>query len=389
MIPEFFSFQVRTRVVFGAGQLAELGENLERLPARKYLLVTDSVLRDLGFVDRLRAGLAGSEVTVGAVYDGVRPNSEVSQVRAGVELARAHGCDGVLGLGGGSAMDTAKAVAIVLTFGGDVLEYEGAQNLEGRLVPHVAVPTTAGTGSEVTNCAVVMHEGEGRKVSFVDDNLFPDLALLDPELTTGLPARVTAATGMDALTHAIEAYVDLQHSPFSDALALQAIDQIRRYLVRAVTDGADLEARAGMMSAATLAGIAFTHSMVGVVHSISHALGGVYHCPHGEANAVMLPACMRFNLEADPARFAALAPALGVPAGLAAREAAEAAVAAVEALRADVARASGMPRTLTELGVPSEGFPAVVEKAMEEGSLLYNPRMVEETDIAALLQAAR
>jgi alcohol dehydrogenase class IV len=389
MIPDFFSFQARTRIVFGAGQIGDLGFNLERLGASKFLLVTDKVLADLGFVDKAKAGVEDSEVEIAAVYDGVLPNSEVAQVTAAAELAKQHGCDGVLGLGGGSAMDTAKAVAILLTFGGDLLDYEGAQMLTGRLVPHAAIPTTSGTGSEVTNVSVVLSEAEDRKVSFLDDWIFPDLAVLDPELAAGLPPRVTAATGMDALTHAIEAYVDVQHSPFSDALALQATGLIHRYLARAVKQGAeDPEARAGMMVAASLAGLAFTHSMVGVVHGISHALGGVYHCAHGEANAVMLPACMRFNLEAEPARFARLGHELGVDPSLPEAKAAEACVEAVEALRQEVAEASGMPATLKDLQVPEDGFSSVADKAMEEGSMLYNPRPVEDSDVLALLREA-
>lgn len=389
MIPEFFCFQARTRIVFGAGQISELGESLERLGASRYLLVTDKILAGLGFVDKAKAGVADSDVEIAAVYDGVMPNSEVSQVTAAAELAREHGCDGVIGLGGGSSMDTAKAVAIMLTFPGDLLEFEGAQMLTGRLVPHAAIPTTAGTGSEVTNCSVVLCEAEDRKVSLLDDWLFPDLAVLDPDLTAGLPPRVAAATGMDALTHAIEAYVDVQHSPFSDALALQACGLIHRYLGRAVKQGAeDAEARAGMMTAASLAGLAFTHSMVGVVHGISHALGGVYHCPHGEANAVMLPSCMRFNLAAEPARFARLGQELGVDPSLPEAQAAEACVAAVEALRQEVAEASGMPATLKDLAIPEDGFSSVADKAMEEGSMLYNPRPVEESDVLSLLREA-
>lgn len=389
MIPDFFNFHTPTRIVFGEGQVAELGESAGRLGVERFLLVTDGVLARLGYVDRVREGLEGSDLVLGAVFDGVTPNSSVSLVEAAAAAAREADCQGVIGLGGGSALDTAKGVAILLAFGGELLDYEGAQNLAGKVVPQVAIPTTAGTGSEVTNCAVILHADDDRKVSFLDDNLFPDLAVLDPALTAGLPPRVTAATGMDALTHAVEAYVDQLHSPFSDALALQAVHLIHRYLKRAVRAGAeDGEARAGMMIAASLAGIAFTHSMVGVVHGISHALGGVFHCPHGEANAVMLPACMAFNLEATPERFARLGRELGVDPALDEADAGAAAVEAVRALRAELADASGLPVRLGELGVPEDGLESVVGKAMEEGSMLYNPRPVEDGDVRELLRAA-
>jgi alcohol dehydrogenase class IV len=389
MLPEFFSCQVPTRVIFGDAQLAELGEHVAPLGVKRFFLVTDKVLSSLGFVDRVREGLQEGDAEVGAVFDGVKPNSEVGQVEAAAAMAREAGCTGVIGLGGGSALDTAKAVAILMTFPGDLLEYEGAQILEGKLVPQVAIPTTAGTGSEVTNCAVILCEAEDRKISFVDDNLYPDLAILDPSLTTGLPPRICAATGMDALTHAIEAYVDQLHSPFSDALALQAVELIATYLPRAVKSGAeDGEARGAMLTAASLAGIAFTHSMVGVVHAVSHALGGVHHCPHGEANAVMLPEGMRFNLETEPERFARLNLALGGDPSLETVAAAEASVERVLALRAELAEISGLPVNLRELGVPEDGLDNIADKTMEEGSLLYNPRPVEESDVQALLRAA-
>lgn len=388
-LPDFFSCQVPTRVVYGEGQLDDLGEHVARLGVERYLLVTDGVLAKLGFVDRVKQGLEGSGSEVAAVFDQVRPNSEVGQVEAAAALAREHDCQGVIGLGGGSSLDTAKAVAIVLTFPGDLLDYEGAQILEGKLVPQVAIPTTAGTGSEVTNCAVILHEQEDRKISFVDDHLYPDLAVLDPSLTAGLPPRIAAATGMDALTHAIEAYVDNMRSPFSDALALQAVELIARYLPQAVEHGPeDSEARGAMLAAATLAGIAFTHSMVGIVHAVSHALGGLHHCPHGEANAVVLPEGMRFNLEACPERFARLNLALGGDPSLETQAAAEASIVAVVALRARMAELSGLPVDLKGLGVPEDGLEAIADKAMEEGSLLYNPRPAEESDILALLRAA-
>lgn len=390
MVPEFFAFHVKTRVLYGAGQLAELGEHLDSMSARRWLVVTDKVLAGLGFVDKVKAGFESGEGAVAAVFDGVEPNSETAQVEAGARVGKDAGCDGVIGLGGGSALDTAKAIAILLAHEGALLDFQGAQSLPGPVAPLVAIPTTAGTGSEVTNCAVVLDEASQTKVTFLDDHLLPDVALLDPDLTAGLPPRVAAATGMDALTHAVEAYVDQQHQPFSDALALEAVGLIDRYLVRAVRDGAnDAEARGAMMVAANLAGIAFNHSMVGVVHGVSHALGGIFHAPHGEANAVILPHGMRFNLDTVPERFAALGRALGAGRDLSEAAAAQHAIDRVVALRAEVAEASGLPVDLPGLGVPADRDDEVAAKAMEDGSMLYNPRFVEEADVLALLEAAR
>lgn len=389
MVPDFFSFQIKTRCLFGPGQLEDLGDALEGLPARRYLVVTDRVLAGLGFVDRIRDALKGSEVEIGAVYDGVEPNSETSLVEAGAKLGKDSQCDGVLGLGGGSSMDTAKAIAILLAHEGSLLDFEGAQILPGPVAPLVAIPTTAGTGSEVTNVSVVFDQASQRKVTFLDDHLFPDLAVLDPDLTRNLPPRLAAATGMDAITHAVEAYIDLQHSPFSDALAQKALELLVPNLPKVVARGAqEDEARAAVLTGATLAGIAFTHSMVGVVHGMSHALGALHHCPHGEANAVMLTHGLRYNLEAAGDRIAHLARAFEVcPTGEPKADA-EAVIRALEDLRAKLHELSGLPRNLSDLKVPSEGLEAVAEKAMEDGSMLYNPRPVEEAEVLELLRGA-
>ncbi len=392
-VPEFCAYQVRTRVLFGAGITRELGEHLGRLPASRWLLVTDPVLAKLGFVDRIREGLEASGLELGAVFEGVKPNSETRICEAGAEMGRQAECDGVIGLGGGSSMDTAKAISLLLSGELGLLEYEGAQILGslvgGPLKPMVCIPTTAGTGSEVTNCAVVLDEASGRKVSFLDDLLMPDLALLDADLTRNLPPRLAAATGMDALTHAVEAYVDLQRSPFSDACALEAVGLIHRSLRRAVADGKqDDEARAEMLLASNLAGIAFTHSMVGVIHGISHAIGGLWHSPHGECNAVILPHGMRFNLEAETGRFARLGRELGAPRELDDEAAAGFAIESVVELREALYQASGLPRNLRELGIPGDGTETLVEKAMEEGSMLYNPRPVDPEGVREIVTAA-
>jgi len=264
-------------------------------------------------VERVKAGFARTTIEIAAIYDQVPPNSTIKTVEDCAALGRTQHCDLIIGLGGGSVLDTAKVANILMVKGGPVAEHMGAYLLgQTRLLPLFLIPTTAGTGSEVTKVAVIADPDHDVKLPFAETQFLPDLAILDPELTRSLPPKLTAMTGMDALTHAIEAYVDKEWSPASDGLALQAIRLIRDYLLRACAQPNDLQARGAMLAASCLAGIAFSHSMVGMVHGISHALGGVYHIPHGLANALVLPEVMDYNLDSRLDRYADIAEALGV-----------------------------------------------------------------------------
>jgi alcohol dehydrogenase class IV len=314
----------------------------------------------------------------------------VEAVEAISRLAMESGAQGLLAVGGGSVIDATKAANAIFSQGGDLVEdYSGAATLTKPLKPFIAIPTTAGTGSENTIIAMVYDAANRTKLAFADKFLLPDLAVLDPLMTQSMPPGLTASTGMDALTHAVESYVGIDASPHSEALAVAAIKHIFNYLVRATKEGSDLEARGGMLIAANMAGSAFTHSMVGCVHSMAHAVGGLTRVPHGVANAILLPHGMAYNFEVSKEKFAKLAPVMGVDiAGLSVDEAARAAIAAVKDLIQRLNALDAIPVRLRDAGVPQESLPAIAEAATEDGSVIYNPREVEAKQILIHLNEA-
>lgn len=385
---EFTQFQVPTRIVMRPGLVQDCGAEWGALSVRRPLLLADAGVERAGLLATVQRGLAAAGAEIAASYTAIPPNSEVRVVQACVESARRHRADSVVAVGGGSVIDTAKLTALLLTHGGTLDDYAGAQTIPGPLWPVLAIPTTAGTGSEVTQAALVYDAQTQRKLSFVDEHLRPRLALLDPELTRSLPPLLTAATGMDAIVHAIEAYVDIQHGVFSDACAAQALQLARRWLLPAVQRGDDLEARSAMLAAATLAGIAFDHSMVGVVHAMAHALGALAPIHHGTANAILLPLGMEYNREACSDRYAALARALQLTdAGHDGDDVRAAAVLRtwIETLRQELHTACGLPRTLAEAQLDRVLIPQIAAIAEEDGASFYNPRPVEAAAIEQLV----
>jgi alcohol dehydrogenase class IV len=314
MLPEYFEFTLPTRLIYGIGILGKLEGALKPFGKRKAILVTDPILMKAGPVDKVREGFLNSDIAVVCIYDKVPPNSTIRTVEACARLAKKNGCDMIIAVGGGSVIDTAKVANILICKGGRVNDHMGAYLLDKSesLLPAIFIPTTAGTGSEVTKVAVIADPDHDVKLPFAEDQFLPDLAILDPEVTLSMPPMLTATTGMDALTHAIEAYVDKEWSPVSDALALHAVKLISGNILLACARPDNLQARGAMLIGSFLAGVAFSHSMVGMAHGISHALGGVYHIPHGLANALVLPEVMECNLEARPDRYADIAVAVGV-----------------------------------------------------------------------------
>ncbi len=369
---EPFSFQLPTKVVFGVGALDNLGTELDERGWRSALLVTDRGVREAGLLARVERLLRALNVDY-AVYDGVVPNPTVRSIEAGLPLAR--GREVLIALGGGSAIDTAKALNALRTHGGHVLDWEGHEAVPGPCGPLIAVPTTAGTGSEVTPIAMVSAPERHQKVPLVSRHLAPDVALVDPTLTVSLPPAVTAATGMDALTHAIEAATTLTEQPLADLLAFQAIERLHECLPRAVRDGRDLEARTQVAFASLLAGMAFSHAWVGLAHAIAHALGGLYDLPHGLCCALALPVAMEYNLEAKPDKYRRIARLLGQPD-------AEAGIARVRALTREI----GLPQSLRELNVPEHDVERIAELALLDGSILFNPREVTPEAMTALVR---
>lgn len=390
MLPEFYQFHHPTKVIYGEGLADDFSHELEELNARKYFVVSDHVIHDLGLVQKVMAGLQETGFAITGEFYDVPQDASVQAVEAISRLATESGAQGLIAIGGGSVIDAAKAANFVFSEGGNLIEdYSGAATLTKPLKPLIVIPTTAGTGSECTLVAVI-HDVENKtKLAFSDKFLLPDLAVLDPVMTRSLPPGLTASTGMDALTHAVESYVGVDSSPHSEALAAAAIRYIFKYLVRATQDGDDMEARGGMLIAANLAGSSFSHSMVGCVHSMSHALGGIARVPHGVANAILLPHGMAYNFEACKQKYAALAPLMGEEvSGLSVEEAARKAMEAVRGLGRRLSALDALPMRLRDAGVSREVLAQVAEAAVEDGTIVYNPREVVAEEILKHLENA-
>ena len=390
MLPEFYQFHHPTKMIYGEGLVTDFAHELEELGVKNYFLVSDQVLNQLGLIEPIKQALeeAGFSIT-GDFYD-VPQDASLEAVQSISRLATNSDAQGLIAVGGGSVIDATKAANFVFSEGGDLVDdYSGAATLTKPLKPLIVIPTTAGTGSENTLVAVIYDVANKTKLAFSDKYLLPDLAVLDPLMTQSMPPGLTASTGMDALTHAVESYVGIDSSPHSEALAVEAVSLIFKYLVRATEKGDDIEARGGMLIAANMAGSSFSHSMVGCVHSMAHAVGGLTRVPHGVANAILLPHGMEYNFEVSKAKFAKLAPAMGVDTnGMSIDEAAGAAIAAVRSLGRQLNALDAMPVRLRDAGVSAESLPAIAEAAIEDGTVIYNPREVEAEGLLIHLQNA-
>jgi choline dehydrogenase len=373
------ALSVPTRLVHGLGAVSRLAEELAALGVSRPMLVTDPGVAAAGLVDRVLPQLDGA-----VVFDDVRPNPDIELVDRAAAAYLEAGCDGLVALGGGSPMDTAKAVGVVARHGGSIASYEwGRDPIQQRIPPLVAIPTTAGTGSEVTLWAVITDHERQLKFNVGGTPLIgAHVALIDPELMLGLPPAVTAATGMDALSHAIECFTCDYHQPFNDAVALHAIELVARWLRVVVADGANLEARTQMAHAATLGGMAYGTESAGAAHAMSQSAGGVHDCSHGALTARVLGPVCEYNVPAAPERYARIAQGLGVDtAGMDVLEAARAGVEEVYRLTDDV----GIP-TLEQLGFSTDEIPMLARIAFEDPQTQGNPR---EVDIAGYEQIYR
>lgn len=389
MNTDFYQFHLNTKILFQPGISQNFQNELEQLKVSKLFLICDPYFAESGVAKKISDSLKAEGVKITGIFSEVPPNSELKVVERCAEQAKLSDAEGIIALGGGSSMDTAKTANILFSLGGDLVEdYSGAQTLDESLLPLIAIPTTAGTGSEVTAVAVILDQATHTKLSFSDSYLRPTLALLDPELTLTMPPKVTAMTGMDALTHAIEAYTSLQANPMSDALAKHAISLIMQNLLKAVNQGSDLEARSAMMVAANMAGIAFDHALVGVVHSMSHATGGVAEVPHGLANSILLPYGMEYNLETSAERYAQLAPCFGLSSQQAGEAGALKVIEKVREFRQELKQACGLADRLSEAGVTEGQLEAIAGLAEADGSSFYNPREVSAEEILKKLKEA-
>ncbi|WLF83657.1 iron-containing alcohol dehydrogenase [Moraxella sp. ZY210820] len=370
--------------LFGPGCSKEVGNQAKELGAKKALIVTDAGLFKAGVADILVGYL--NEAGVGShVYAGAEPNPTDKNVHDGVDEYNNNGCDFIISLGGGSSHDCAKGIGLVTAGGGHIRDYEGVNKSKVPMTPLISINTTAGTASEMTRFCIITNTDTMVKMAIVDWRCTPLMAIDDPRLMTAKPAGLTAATGMDALTHAIEAYVSTAANPITDACAEKAIRMIQQWLRQAVANGDNIEAREAMSYAQYLAGMAFNNASLGYVHAMAHQLGGFYNLPHGVCNAVLLPHVCEFNLIACPDRYAEIARLLGIDTtGLSDMEAGYAAIDAIRALAADV----GIPSGLTELGVKEEDLAIMATNAQNDACMLTNPRQATHAQVVDIFKAA-
>ena len=366
--------------LLGAGALEEAVKQMAGLGFKKALIVTDVPLVKLGFAKRL-ADLLAAQNIASAVFDAVKPNPTVGNVNAGLQALNALGADCVVSLGGGSPHDCAKGLALLASNGGKIEDYEGLDKSAKPQLPLIAVNTTAGTASEMTRFTIITDETRHVKMAIVDKHVTPILSVNDPELMEDMPASLTAATGMDALTHAVEAYVSTAHNPITDACALQAIALIARHLPTAVSTPKDKTAREQMAYAQFLAGMAFNNASLGYVHAMAHQLGGFYDLPHGVCNALLLPHVEAFNMRAAADRLAEVGRVLS------ANNSQLAGLGPIEAIQALAAKV-GIPPNLRSLGVKEEDFPTLAENAMKDVCGLTNPVQPTREEVIGIFRAA-
>jgi len=381
---QVYGFYIPSVSLLGLGASKEAGEQAKALGATNLLIVTDAGLNKLGVANTIKGYVEAAGLKA-VIYDGAEPNPTDKNVAGGVEAYKANKCDGIISLGGGSSHDCGKGVGLVIANGGNIRDFEGVNKSSKTMPPFLAINTTAGTASQMTRFCIITNTDTHVKMAIVDWRVTPNIAIDDPLLMVGMPPALTAATGMDALTHAVEAYVSIIANPITDACALMAIKLIAGYLTKAVANGDDLEARDRMAYAEFLAGMAFNNASLGYVHSMAHQLGGFYNLPHGVCNAILLPVVCQYNLIACPQRFADIAVALGeVIDGCTAEEAAQKAINRMQALGASI----GIPANLTELGVKEADLKIMAENAKKDACQFTNPRKANLDQVIGIFKAA-
>ncbi|MBP8219532.1 MAG: iron-containing alcohol dehydrogenase [Aeromonas sp.] len=389
----YYDFFCPVKLLAGEQALEQLASELASLGARRPLLLTDKGVNATGLATLLANVLAEGELPVAAIWDEIPADSSTAVVERIAKRYRELDCDSLVALGGGSVIDTAKAVNILTSMGGDhLLDYSGAGCLTRPLKPLAVVPTTAGTGSEVTLVAVIKDEASGRKVPFTSPFLLPQLAVLDPRLTQGLPLNITAATAMDAMTHAIEAFIGTAKNPVSDALALMAVEKIASALPQIIHDPQNKQLRLQLAEGSTLAGMAFSNSMVGLVHALGHSLGARCHLPHGLCMNLFLPTVLDYNRpEVDSELARLLLPLVGAErfAATPAHQRAEATITAIRSLRDTLWQAVKLPRTMSEAGVSDRSLLTEIrDLALNDGAMLFNRKDADREQLLTLLERA-
>lgn len=378
------AFFIPTVNLMGAGCLKDAADAIQSKDFKRGLIVTDVILNKIGVVKKVQT-LLNQRSVESVVFDGTKPNPTIRNVNDGLALLKEHDCDFVISLGGGSPHDCAKGIALLATNGGTISDYEGVDRSAKSMLPLVAINTTAGTASEMTRFCIITDEERHIKMAIVDKHTTPLISVNDPELMLAKPASLTAATGMDALTHAVEAYVSIAATPITDAVAIKAIELIQANLRTAVSNGDDIHAREQMAYAQFMAGMAFNNASLGYVHAMAHQLGGFYDLPHGVCNAVLLPHVQRYNAQVCPERLRDVAKAMGVDvSAMTAEQGAAAAIEAIQQLSKDV----GIPAGLRELGAQEQDIPTLADNALKDACGFTNPKQATHAEISAIFAEA-
>ncbi|MEK5751169.1 iron-containing alcohol dehydrogenase [Acinetobacter variabilis] len=393
MAKPYYEFFSPVKVIAGHAALEHIPFELATLGAKRPLIITDKGVRANNLLAPIEAAFESTDAKIAAIFDDVPPDSSLGTVRSAAQLYRDHDCDAIIAVGGGSVIDTSKATNILVSEGGDdLLKYSGAHNLPKPLKPFFVIPTTSGTGSEVTMVAVVSDTEKNVKMPFASYYLMPHAAILDPRMTQTLPPHLTAMTAMDAMTHAVEAYTCMAANPISDAYATAAVKKVSANLFNVLNNPTDAQGRLELAQASTMAGIAFSNSMVGLVHSLGHALGAVAHLPHGLCMNLFLPYVLEYNKEVNGDKIAELLlPLAGadIYAQTPAHLRADKTIATILTMRDRIYSLTKLPRTLSETGKISESqLDEVAEKALNDGSIIYNPKEASLEDLKSILKKA-
>ena len=393
MAKPYYEFFCPVKVIAGHAALEHIPFELSTLGATRPLIITDKGVRSNNLLAPIEAAFESTDAVIGCIFDDVPPDSSLETVRKAAQLYRDNNCDAIIAVGGGSVIDTSKATNILVSEGGDdLLKYSGAHNLPKPLKPFFVIPTTSGTGSEVTMVAVVSDNQKNVKMPFASYYLMPHAAILDPRMTQTLPPHLTAMTAMDAMTHAVEAYTCLAANPISDAYATAAVKKISASLFNVLDNPNDANGRLELAQASTMAGIAFSNSMVGLVHSLGHSLGAVTHLPHGLCMNLFLPYVLEYNKEVNGDKLADLLLPLAGPdiySQTPAHARADKAISTILTMRDRIYALTKLPRTLRETGKVSEAqLDEVAEKALNDGSIIYNPKEATLQDLKTILEKA-
>ena len=393
MIPNYYEFQNSTKILSGEFALENIPSELSALDGKNVMLLSDKVLEKIGTMQKVVDAISTENISINEIFTDIPPDSSTEVINEIVKLYKEKECNSIVAVGGGSVIDTAKGVRMVLSQDREnIMDLAGCELITyGKHIPFVVIPTTAGTGSEVTLVAVILEHFKNVKMEFISYFLLPDVSVLDPRMTLTLPKKTTASTGMDALCHAIEAYSCLQKNPMSDAYAIAAIEIIRDSLVETVKIAGDAKLRLAMANASLMAGAAFSNSMVGLVHAIGHALGGVSRVPHGEAMAILLPHCMRYNLDKLRDLYSRLLlyiageeTFINTPR----EERAEKVIETIEKLLNKLNKEAGLPTKLSDVNVKKEDFEEIAKKALNDGAIIVNPKDAKKEDIIQILNNA-